>query len=153
MVLKNCLADNLHFKFLQLPFFNKEKHELTAQFDKWCYFLKNLETMDAIPAILNEPIFHKAFDVAELSNMEKNDYILYQISKSKKYDMELLAQESDERGMERGIKIGKAEAKAEFMLMLREEGYTPSQINHKLKTPIEDVLEVLKKHGFTDLTH
>ena len=139
------MTDNLHFKFLQLPFFNKEKHELETQFDKWCYFLKNLETMDAIPAILNEPIFHKAFDVAELSNMEKNDYILYQISKSKKYDMEILAQEAEERGMEK--------RDTQNILKFHNKGYPILEISDLLDIPAGKIIQVLQNHGFTNLTH
>ncbi len=61
--------DKLHFKFLQMPLFKKLEHELETKFDKWCYFLKNLETFDDIPSILNEPIFQKAFVTAELANL------------------------------------------------------------------------------------
>jgi len=32
--------DKLHFKFLQMPLFNKKENELETKFDKWCYFLK-----------------------------------------------------------------------------------------------------------------
>ena len=49
--------DNKHFKFLQMPLFNKQEHELETHFDKWVYFLKHLEDFDHIPVILNEPIF------------------------------------------------------------------------------------------------
>ena len=59
----------LHFKFLQMPLFTKTENELTNKFDKWCYFLKNLESFNDIPSILNEPIFKKAFETAELSNL------------------------------------------------------------------------------------
>jgi predicted transposase/invertase (TIGR01784 family) len=59
--------DKLHFKFLQMPAFKKQAHELETHFDKWCYFLKNLESLDEIPQILNEPIFEKAFHTAELA--------------------------------------------------------------------------------------
>jgi predicted transposase/invertase (TIGR01784 family) len=59
--------DKLHFKFLQMPLFNKNENELETKFDKWCYFLKNLESFDHIPSILNEPIFQKAFSTAELA--------------------------------------------------------------------------------------
>ncbi|MFY7788997.1 MAG: Rpn family recombination-promoting nuclease/putative transposase [Thermoflexibacteraceae bacterium] len=59
--------DKLHFKFLQMPLFRLQEHELKTKFDKWCYFLKNLETFDHIPNILNEPIFRKAFGTAELA--------------------------------------------------------------------------------------
>lgn len=45
--------DKLHFKFLQMPLFHLQEHELKTKFDKWCYFLKNLESFDHIPNILN----------------------------------------------------------------------------------------------------
>ena len=48
--------EKLHFKFLQMPLFNKKEYELENRFEKWIYFLKNLESFDHIPAILNEPI-------------------------------------------------------------------------------------------------
>lgn len=67
--------DNLHFKFLQMPLFNLQAHELETKFDKWCYFLKNLENFDQMPTILNEPIFQKAFETAALAglNAEQRD--------------------------------------------------------------------------------
>lgn len=61
--------DKLHFKFLQMPLFKLQEHELETHFDKWCYFLKNLESFDHIPAILNEKIFQKAFGTAELAGL------------------------------------------------------------------------------------
>jgi len=38
------------------------------------YFLKHLEDMDHIPAILNEPIFQKGFDIAEVSHLSTEQY-------------------------------------------------------------------------------
>ena len=72
--------DKLTFKFIQMPLFLKEENELESQFDKWIYFLKKLEGFDEIPAILNEPIFEKAFSVAELANMSSAQYEQYQES-------------------------------------------------------------------------
>lgn len=69
--------DKLHFRFLQMPLFNKTENELQTKFDKWCYFLKNLINFDSIPAILNEPIFQKAFGTAELARLsveQRNQY-------------------------------------------------------------------------------
>ena len=70
--------DKLHFKFLQMPLFSKGEEELESHFDKWCYFLKHLEEIDHIPAILNEPIFEKAFRTAELANMSPEQYRAYE---------------------------------------------------------------------------
>ncbi len=61
--------DKLHLKFLQMPSFNTKKSELETKFDKWCYFLKNSESFDHIPNIINEPIFQKAFETAELAGL------------------------------------------------------------------------------------
>ena len=72
--------DKLHFKFLQMPLFNKDENQLFTKFDKWCYFLKNLEDLDNIPAILNEPIFQKAFGTAELAAMTEKQQVAYQES-------------------------------------------------------------------------
>ena len=145
------MTDNLHFIFLQLPFFTKEIHELETRFDKWCYFLKNLETMDSIPTILKEPIFEKAFDVASMSNMEKNDYILYQISKNKKYELEIVTDEARAEGKIEGKIEGKAEERAKSILNIHSNGYAPSQISELLKIPILEVVEVLKNHGLMDI--
>jgi predicted transposase/invertase (TIGR01784 family) len=60
-----------------MPLFNKNESELETKFDKWCYFLKNLERFDHIPTILNEPIFQKAFDTAELANLSLEQRAIY----------------------------------------------------------------------------
>lgn len=80
-----CLKDQdgdvfynkLHFKFLQMPLFTKQEHELETHFDKWVYFLKHLEDFDHIPVILNEPIFQKGFDIAEVSHLSSDQYDAY----------------------------------------------------------------------------
>jgi predicted transposase/invertase (TIGR01784 family) len=70
--------DKLHFKFLQMPLFNKSESE--THFDKWVYFLKNLENFEHIPAILNEPIFQKGFEIAEISHLKPSQVETYEKS-------------------------------------------------------------------------
>jgi predicted transposase/invertase (TIGR01784 family) len=72
--------DKLHFKFIQMPLFNKTENELVTHFDKWIYFLKNLASSDFIPNILREPIFEKAFHEAEIAAMTSDEYDNYQKS-------------------------------------------------------------------------
>ena len=79
--------EKLHFKFLQMPLFTKQEHELETRFDKWCYFLKNLQSFDNIPAILNEPIFQKAFKTSELANMTAEQRDRYEQSLINYWDM------------------------------------------------------------------
>ncbi|MCK5356442.1 MAG: Rpn family recombination-promoting nuclease/putative transposase [Methyloprofundus sp.] len=72
--------DNLHFKFLQMPLFDKRSTELETHIDKWVYFLKNLPKLEQIPKTLNEPIFLKAFETAAISELTPSQHKEYQKS-------------------------------------------------------------------------
>ena len=69
--------DKLRFTFLQMPAFEKKETELKNHYDKWCYFLQNLENFDNIPDILKEEIFEKAFKTAEIANLSRDEYKNY----------------------------------------------------------------------------
>lgn len=96
--------DKLHFKFLQMPLFNKTETELETKFDKWCYFLKNLESFDHIPSILNEPIFQKAFGTAELAGLSAEQRDRYEQSLIQYRDLKSALETAVE---EREIEIAK----------------------------------------------
>ena len=67
----------LTYLFIELSRFDKQEHEIETHFEKWMYFLKNLENLDSIPAILKEDVFEEAFKVAEIANFsaeQRRDY-------------------------------------------------------------------------------
>ncbi len=128
--------DKLHFKFLQMPLFTKQAHELTTRFDKWVYFLKNLENFDHIPAILNEPIFQKGFDIAELAHLTPRQYDAYQKSLLEYAEVKNVSDTSFEEGVNKGKFEGKYEiarnmlAKGFELTMVSElTGLTLAEIN------------------------
>jgi predicted transposase/invertase (TIGR01784 family) len=102
--------DKLYFKFLQMPLFKKQEDELETHFDKWLYFLKNLESFNHIPTILNEPIFQKCFEIAELSHLSSEQYEQYQKSLIQYWDLKNVSdtsfEEGEKSGIEKGEKIG-----------------------------------------------
>jgi predicted transposase/invertase (TIGR01784 family) len=102
--------DKLHFKFLQMPLFNKQEHELETHFDKWVYFLKHLEDFDHIPTILNEPIFQKGFDIAEVSHLSSEQYDAYLKSRLSYNEEKAVKDTAFSDGKAEGIEEGKAEA-------------------------------------------
>jgi predicted transposase/invertase (TIGR01784 family) len=110
--------DKLHFKFLQMPLFNKQAHELTSHFDKWVYFLKHLEDFDQIPAILNEPIFQKGFEIAELAHLNSEQYEHYLKSVLEHNE----AKASLDTAFSQGKLAGKIEGKIEGLLEGKIEG-------------------------------
>ena len=70
----------LKYIFLEMPSFNKTETQLGNRFEKWVYFLKNLEDFTEIPSILNEPIFNEAFQVAKVANFNQEQLNAYEQS-------------------------------------------------------------------------
>jgi predicted transposase/invertase (TIGR01784 family) len=95
--------DKLHYRFLQMPLFKKTADELVTKFDKWCYFLKNLGSFDTIPAILNEPIFQKAFEEAGLANMTADERDSYEHSLIHYWDMKSVIDTAVEEAVEKAV--------------------------------------------------
>jgi hypothetical protein len=58
----------LTFVYLQMPNFNKTEDELETQFDKWLFVLKNLHKLHDRPGKLQERVFEKFFDSAEIAH-------------------------------------------------------------------------------------
>ncbi|KJV04946.1 Rpn family recombination-promoting nuclease/putative transposase [Methylocucumis oryzae] len=114
--------DKLHFKFLQMPLFTKQEHELATHFDKWVYFLKHLESLDHIPAILNEPIFQKGFEIAELANLSPRQFDAYQKSLLEYWDVENVSETAFEDGLNKGLVRGRAEAQQAMAKTMLAEG-------------------------------
>jgi predicted transposase/invertase (TIGR01784 family) len=118
--------EKLHFKFLQMPAFTKTAEELVTKFDKWAYFLKNLETFQDIPSILNEPIFEKAFETSRLTNMSAKQRTIYEKSQLDYLGVKAVSATAWEEGKTEGIAIGKEEGivigKEEGIVIGKEEG-------------------------------
>jgi predicted transposase/invertase (TIGR01784 family) len=131
--------DKLHFKFLQMPLFNKSESELETHFDKWVYFLKNLENFDHIPAILNEPIFQKGFEIAEISHLKPSQVETYEKSLLEYWEVKNVTdtafKEGEAKGIEKGelakaVKVAKGMLAKGFNLETISEltGLTPAEI-------------------------
>ena len=138
-----CLKDQdgdvfynkLHFKFLQMPLFTKQEHELETHFDKWVYFLKHLEDFDHIPAILNEPIFQKGFDIAEVSHLSSDQYDAY-LKSILEYNE---AKAALDTAFVEGKTEGKIESKIEIAKIMLAEGFEMSVIAKITRLTLEDI--------------
>jgi predicted transposase/invertase (TIGR01784 family) len=120
--------DKLHFKFLQMPLFNKQEHELETHFDKWIYFLKNLESLDHIPAILKEPVFEKAFQTAELANLNREQYASYEKNLLDYWTAKAVVVTAWEEGKQEGLAEGERRKALETARKMREKGFSPEEI-------------------------
>ena len=57
--------------------------DLNGITDKWIYFLQQADTLDAIPEPLQgSPVFEKAFQIAELSNLSRSELDIFERKRS-----------------------------------------------------------------------
>ena len=118
----DAFYEKLHFKFIQMPFFNKEENELETHFDKWIYFLKKLETFNDIPNILREPIFEKAFKTAAMSNMSLEELEQYEKSRASYNEVREVAETAWMEGKEEGLEEGQRRKAIAIAKEMKEQG-------------------------------
>ena len=86
--------------------FNKTEEELVTRFEKWLFLLKNLHRFQEVPVVLQEKIFRKAFKIAEVAKLNKQDIEQYQASLKYKRDwkntLDYAVEEAAEKGIEKG---------------------------------------------------
>ncbi len=72
--------EKLTFIYLEMPKFRKEEEELVTHFDKWLYVLKNLPKFQERPKKLQEKVFEKLFNEAEIAKLNSEDMKAYEES-------------------------------------------------------------------------
>ena len=98
---KEVFYDKLTYIYLEMPKFNKTEAELETMADKWLYALKNLPRLLERPAALQERIFKKFFDVAEIGNLSKEEYAKYFESEKVYYDNDGAIRTAEAKGVEK----------------------------------------------------
>ena len=142
--------EKLRFIFLQMPAFNKKEHELETHYDKWLYFLKHLQDFNDIPQILREPIFKKAFRIAEIANFNRNELAVYEQSLLAYRDlvnvMDAKVREGVDMGIDIGIDIGREEEKINTILHCHKNGFALEAIAIIARMTIAEVQSIIEKH-------
>ena len=110
---KEVFYDHLTYIYLEMPKFRKTEDQLETLFDKWLYALKNLPRLLERPKTLQERIFAKFFEVAEVANFSKEEYAKYIRSENNYYDWDSIFRTAEKKGREEGLAEGKAEGLAE----------------------------------------
>jgi predicted transposase/invertase (TIGR01784 family) len=121
--------DKLSYVYLELPKFNKTEEQLESHFDKWLYVLKNLHTFKDRPSKLEERIFRKLFDVAEIAAFSPEERDAYEHSLKYYRDLHNVVDSAERkgekigeaRGRQKGREEGKLEVARNLLDMLDDE--------------------------------
>jgi len=107
--------DKLTHIYLELPKFRKTESDLVDRFDKWIYLLKHLSELQDRPKKLQDRIFKKLFEAAEIANFSLEERQAYEDSLKYYRDLKNVVDTSREEGIEEG----KIEGKMEVALALK----------------------------------
>lgn len=98
---KEIFYDKLTYVQIHIPLFIKEEHELETMQDKWFYIIRNLQRFQNRPAALEERIFDKVFQTAEIAMFDKEERVAYEDSLKQYRDIKNVVNTAkDERSME-----------------------------------------------------
>ena len=114
--------NKLTFIYLEMPKFNKGPDELTTKFEKWLYVLKQLPRLQDRPAALQERIFDRLFEQAELARYSKEEQMRYEDSLKYYRDLKNSFDTAREDGHLAGLEVGLAEGKEIGIVQGKEIG-------------------------------
>ena len=124
--------DKLKFIYIELPKFTKEESELETHFDKWLYIFRHLSELQDRPKALQDRIFARLFEAAEIAKYSPKEQKAYEDSLKYHRDLKNVIDTSKEEGiqegMEKGLEKGREEKSLEIARQMKKEGLSANQI-------------------------
>ncbi|MGB0983076.1 MAG: Rpn family recombination-promoting nuclease/putative transposase [Saprospiraceae bacterium] len=118
--------DKLKFVYLELPKFKKKEEELETHFDKWMYVFTHLSQLQDRPKKLQDRIFAKLFEAAEIAKFTPKEREAYEESLKYYRDLKNVVDTSREEGliegMQKGIEQGINKRNIEIARELKKNG-------------------------------
>ena len=100
--------DKLKFVYIELPKFTKKESEIETRFDKWMYVFTHLSQLQNRPKKLQERVFAKLFEAAEIAKFSPKEREAYEESLKYYRDIKNVVDTSREEGRgERNIEIAR----------------------------------------------
>ena len=98
--------DKLTFIYLEMPKFNKKEDELESMFDKWLFVLRNLSSLFERPRALQNRVFDRLFEAAEIAKFNPKELGEYWESLKNFRDWYIVMSTQVKKGREEGLKEG-----------------------------------------------
>lgn len=131
--------DKLGYTYIELRNFVKKAPQLETDLDKWLYVLKNMSSLNKIPVYLRKPIFEKLFNIAEYSNLSKEEKTMYDSSMKYKWDNKNVLDYAVKEAKLEGKLEGKLEALRKVARELKKEGLSVDFVSKTTSLSVEEI--------------
>ena len=133
---KHVFYDKLTYVYLEMPKFKKTEDELVSMYDKWLFVLKNLTRLMERPVALQERVFTRLFEQAEIARFTPDETRIYEESLKHYRDMRNVVNSAERRGREEGreegrregLEEGRKDAKYEAAGKMKAKGFASADI-------------------------
>ena len=132
--------DKLTFVYLEMPKFNKSEDELVTMFDKWMFVLRNLSRLLERPKALQDRIFQRLFDQAEIAKYSDAERRLYEASQKEYWDYTSTLETAERKG----IQLGMFHEKIDTIHRLQSMGLSLEQIAQGADMKVDEVRKLLQ---------
>ena len=127
------VCETISIIFVELRHFNKPLSECKTIVEKWYYCLKNIGSMDRLPAELQEEVFKRFFEAAEIAKFDadKREKYISEMFTQNDYinEIETARENGEKKGRELGLEAGRAEGKVEVAKAMKGDGMSCEQIS------------------------
>jgi predicted transposase/invertase (TIGR01784 family) len=110
---KKVFFDKLTYIYLEMPKFTKTEEQLETHFDKWLYVIKNLPLLQERPRRIQELVFQRLFEAAEIARFDPSERAAYEDSIKVYRDLKNVIDTGREEGWEAGLEEGLAKGRHE----------------------------------------
>ncbi|MCR5076788.1 MAG: Rpn family recombination-promoting nuclease/putative transposase [Prevotella sp.] len=152
---KHVFYDKLTFIYLEMPKFNKTEAQLETMMDKWLFVLRNLSRLMERPAALQERVFKRLFEQAEIGRFTQEERRGYEDSVKVYRDLinvmntatrkgitqgrEEGREQGLKEGLKEGLKMGREAVSHEIAERMKLQGFRSDDIRRLTGLPIEEV--------------
>ena len=127
---KHVFYDKLTLVYLEMPKFKKGEDELVTMFDKWMYALRNLSRLLERPKALQDRIFDKFFEQAEIAKYSDDEREKYESSVKDYRDYINTIDTAHQKGWDEGRAEGLEEGHAKGLEEGRAEGRAEERLSN-----------------------
>jgi len=143
---KKVFFDKLTYIYLEMPKFTKTEDELQTHFDKWLFIIKNLPLLQERPRRIQERVFQRLFEAAEIARFDPSERAAYEESIKIYRDLKNVIDTGREEGWEEGLVQGREEGRLEAAKQMAQQMKTAGEPLAKIVAytglPAEDIREL-----------
>lgn len=140
---KKVFYDKLTYIYVEIPKFDKTEDQLVTMYDKWMFVLKNLSVLMERPAALQERVFTRLFEQAEVSKFNAQDRMLYEDSVNAYRDIINAINTAKKVGFAEGRAEGIKFRKVEIARKMLHRGMEADEVAEVVDMTVQEIKEMM----------